>query len=113
MASIIKKIVISIRKPELEEIVASACEKVDTPAYKLIGFFFILTTIKEDLRKDDVDKLEALFKALDKDGNEVAKRLLSIVTQDYMNKHNVPYQLRQRIHKLLGLRYKPNPRLQK
>ena len=113
MAGIIGKIVVSIRKPELAEIVASACEEINTPAYQLIGFFFVLATTKENLKKDDVDKLGILFKTLDKDGNEVVKRLLSIATQDYINKHEVPYQLRQRIHKLLGLRYRPNPRLQK
>ena len=113
MAGIIGKIVVSIRKPELAEIVASVCEEINTPAYQLIDFFFVLATRKENLKKDDVDKLGILFKTLDKDGNEVAKRLLSIATQDYINKHEVPYQLRQRIHKLLGLRYRPNPRLQK
>ena len=107
MTIIIVKIVVSIRKPELAEVVNDACRSKDTPAYDLIDFFFVLGTVTE-LEEKDVDKLKLLLKKFDDDGNEVAKRLLSIVTQDYLNKHNVQYKLRQKIFKALGLEYKSN-----
>lgn len=107
MAIVIGKIVTSIRKPELAEVVNDACRNEDTPAYDLIDFFFVLGTATE-LEEKDVDKLKSLLKKFDKDGNKVAKRLLSIVTQDYLNKHNVQYKLRQKIFKALGFEYKSN-----
>lgn len=107
VAVIIGKIVTSIRKPELAEVVTEACSKKNTPAYDLIDFFFALGTAKT-LRKKDVDKMSKLFRMFDKDRNEVAKRLLSIVTQNYLNKHNVQHELRQRTYKELGVEYRPN-----
>lgn len=107
VAVIIGKIVTSIRKPELAEVVTEACGKKNTPAYDLIDFFFALGTAKT-LRKKDVDKMSKLFRMFDKDRNEVAKRLLSIVTQNYLNKHNVQHELRQRTYKELGVEYRPN-----
>ena len=110
IAIIIGRIVTSIRKPELAKVVTEACRKEDTPAYDLIDFFFALGTVTT-LRKKDVDKMIKLLRKLDKDRNEVAKRLLSIVTQDYLNKHNVQYELRQRTYRELGVGYRPNLQL--
>ena len=107
IAIIIGRIVNSIRKPELAEVVADACRKEGTPAYDLIDFFFDLGTGRT-LRKKDVDKMSKLIKKLDNEGNEVAKRLLSVVTQDYLNKHNVQYELRRRTYRELGVVYRPN-----
>ena len=107
IAAIIGRIVTSIRKPELAEVVTDACKKEDTPAYDLIGFFFDLGTVIK-LRKKDVTKMTKLFKKLDRERNEVAKRLLSLVTQDYLNKHNVQYELRQKAYKELRVSYQPN-----
>ncbi len=107
IAVIIGRILTSIKKPELAEVVADACKKKDTPAYDLIGFFFDLGTVTT-LRKKDVDKMSKLLRKLNRDRNEVVKRLLSIVTQDYLNKHNVQYELRQRTYKELEVEYRPN-----
>lgn len=107
IAIIIGRIVTSIRKPELAEVVADACRQENTPAYDLIDFFFDLGTATR-LRKKDVDKMSRFLKKLSKERNEVAERLLSIVTQDYLNKHNVQHELRQRIYRELGVNYRPN-----
>ena len=108
MSVLIRNIVVSIRKPELEEVVKEVCQEVDTPAYDLIGFFFVLETAIE-LRKKDVESMEALVKKLDRNRNNMAERLLSITTQDYLNKHSLNYSLRQRIYKQLRIDYRPNP----
>ena len=107
IAGLIGRIVNSIRKPELKGVVTDVCGKEDTPAYDLIDFFFTLGTAAT-LRKKDVDKMSKLLKKLDKDRNEVAKRLLSIVTQDYLNKNNVQHELRQRTYRELRVEYRPN-----
>ena len=110
MATVIGRIVASIRKPELAEVVSDVCDNENTPAYDLIDFFFVLATATE-IGEGDADKLRTLHRKFDEDKNEIAKRLLSIVTQDYLNKHNVPYKLRQKIFKALKIRYQPNPQL--
>lgn len=107
IAMLIGKIVTSIRKPELAEVMTDVRRKEDTPAYDLIDYFFGLGTAKT-LRKKDVDKMSKLIKKLDKQQNEVARRLLSIMTQDYLNKHNVKYELRRRTYRELRVGYRPN-----
>ena len=107
ISAVIRRIVISIRKPELTEVVTEVCRKEDTPAYDLIDFFFTLGTVMT-LRRSDVNKMNTLLKKLKEDRNEVAERLLSIVTQDYLNKHYVPHELRQKIFAELGIEYRPN-----
>ena len=108
MTALILKVVASIRKPELAEVVKEVCQETDTPAYDLIGFFFVLETASE-IQERDVDSMEALITKFDRSRNDIARRLLSITTQDYLNKHSLQYWLRQKIYKQLSIDYRPNP----
>lgn len=107
IAGILHKIVDSVQKPELAEVVAEVCKEENTPAYDLIDFFFILETAAK-LQTEDIDKMNKLVNKFDKDENKIPERLLSLVTQDHLNRHNVQRRLRQRIYNLLNIKYQPN-----
>ena len=80
------RIVYSIEKPELSPVIYAVCRKKGNVAHRIIeGMFRIRTRgIKSD---HDIDGIEKIFQDLDADGNEVAKRILSIWSQFYLSTH--------------------------
>ncbi len=103
---LLRRIGISIRKPELREVVHVSLGH-NTTARKLLGFFFLLDTAKK-LTKKDVDHFIDLIDELKRNKNTVAERLLSLVIQIYANTHDIEFALRQRIFQNLDIRYKAN-----
>lgn len=104
---ILRKIGVSIRKPELLAVIRDTYGQGQVPAYDLLRFFFVLDTAVE-LQEGDVDYLEEICDGFKKEHNVVAERLLSIAVQSYANTHHVPYKLRQRMYEKLDIRYKAN-----
>ena len=104
---LLRKIVVSIRKPEISRIVHEVFRKEQTPAYEILQALFDLST-SEVVDRDVVTGLEHLYTKLDKANNAVAVRILSIEMQRYLNTHRVQFQQRQRMFAILGFKYRPN-----
>lgn len=103
----LRKIGVSIRKPELLAVIRDTYGKGQVPAYDLLRLFFVFDTAVE-LQESDVDYMEELCDGFRKEHNVVAERLLSLAVQTYASTHYVPYKLRQRMYKKLDIRYKAN-----
>lgn len=108
IGSLLRKILISIRKPELRKVVDTMCQENDTPAYDLLRILFILET-SENLSEQSVKQITDTFIRFDGNQNTVAMRLLSLWIQHYANTHEINYRLRDKLFNALGLNYRPNP----
>ena len=108
IGSLLKKVAVSIRKPELLQIVETMYQRKDTPAHDLLHIFFLLD-ISEELSSKDFKKITNVLSKFDKNRNAVAKRLLSLNVQFYLNTHTVDYRLREKIFSTLDRKYQPNP----
>ena len=104
---LLRKIVASIRKPEITRIVSEVFRRDPTPAYEILHALFELTTTKE-VDSDLVVALDQLHARLERTNNVVALRILSLEMQAYLNTHRIEYRQRQRMFRLLGLKYRPN-----
>ena len=104
---LLRRIVISIQKPEVVRIVGEVFQQSPTPAYGLLQAFFTLKT-REELDRNVVARLERLHTDLTKTNNVVAMRVLSLEMQSYLNTHSVHYQERQKMFEILGFKYRPN-----
>ena len=104
---LLRKIVVSIRKPEIARIVHEVFSKEPTPAYEILQVLFDLST-SEVIDHHVVKGLEHLYTKLDKANNAVAVRLLSLEMQRYLNTHRVQFQQRQKMFAILGFKYRPN-----
>ena len=96
IGSLLKKVVISIRKPELLEVVETMVRRKNTPAYDLLYSFFLLDT-SEKLSSQDVKKITDTIRKFEKSQNIVARRLLSFGVQYYANTHEIHYRLREKL----------------
>ena len=108
IGSLLEKVVLSIRKPELLEIVETICNRKDTPAYELLYSFLLLST-SEDLSPHSVRKITNTLARFQKTRNTVAQRLLSLSLQHYANTHHIHYSLREKLFQALRINYRPNP----
>ena len=104
---LLRKIVISIQKPEISRIVSSVFQSESTPAYEVLQALFELATT-EDVDGRLVNLLERSYAKLDRANNAVAVRILSLEMQGYLNTHHVHQRQRQRMFSILGLKYRPN-----
>ena len=104
---LLRKIVVSIRKPEIARIVHEVFSKEPTPAYEILQALFDLST-SEVIDHHVVTGLDHLYTKLDKANNAVAVRLLSLEMQRYLNTHRVQFQQRQKMFSILGFKYRPN-----
>ena len=107
LGSLLNKVVVSVRKPELLPIIETMYQRRDTPAYDLLHIFFLLDT-SEKLSPRNVEKITNTLNKFDKCKNAVAKRLLSLHLQHYLNTHEVRYNLREKLFNALGIAYRPN-----
>ena len=111
IALLLKKIVASIRKPELLEIVEKMYQKKNNPAYDLLYTLFLLDT-SENLSSQNVENITNTIGKFKKSNNTVAHRFISLSLQHYVNTHQIHYILREKLFKALDIDYRPNlPRL--
>ncbi len=108
IGSLLAKVVVSIRKPELLEIVETIYQRKDTPAYDLLYAFLLLST-SENLSPQSVKKITNTLKKFEKSRNRVAQRLLSLSLQHYANTHHIHHRLREKLFHALRINYRPNP----
>ncbi len=99
----IEKIVSLLNKTELLNLVKQVVEQKKTPAYELIHYYVKLYSNKEFGDKDR-DFLNSLLKK--HDDNDFIRGVLSIVTQSYLNTHNVETRIEQSVCSLLKIKYK-------
>ena len=107
IGSLLKKVVVSIRKPELLEVVETMVRQKNTPAYDLLHIFFLLET-SEKLDSQHVKKIIDILDKFEKSQNVVARRLLSFAVQYYANTHEIHFKLREELFRTLKIKYKPN-----
>ena len=108
IALLLKKIVVSIRKPELLEIVEKMYQEKNTPAYDLLYTLFLLGT-SENLSSQNVENITDTIDKFEKSNNTVAHRFISLSLQQYANTHQIHRSLREKIFNALKIRYRPNP----
>lgn len=104
---LLRKVVAAIRKPEITRIVTEVFRREPTPAYYILHALFELATTNE-VDSGLVTALDQLHDKLDKANNAVALRVLSLEMQGYLNTHRIEYRQRQRMFRILGLKYRPN-----
>ena len=109
IGSLLYKVTMSIRKPDLYEIVESMCRRRNTPAGDLILAFFILETAEDDVNTPKAKKIIDIINQFDKSHNVVARRLLSFSLQHYANTHHIPRRAREKLFQALKIDYRPNP----
>ena len=107
IALLLKKVVVSIHKPELLESVEKIYQKKNTPAYDLLYTLFLLDT-SEKLSSQNVEKITNTIDKFKKNNNTVAHRLISLPLQHYANTHHISGRLREKIFSALDLKYQPN-----
>lgn len=107
MYMILKKTAVSVGKAELVKIVREIARDRGTTAYELVGTLVAFHTV-ESIDKKWVDRIARTLKSYKKGGNEVARRIVSLETQMYLNTHHVKPGLRQQLYRELGLDYQPN-----
>ncbi|WP_041521915.1 TIR domain-containing protein [Gilvimarinus agarilyticus] len=101
----IEKVVSSINKPELEEIVFEISERKATPAYHLIRYYYLLDTSRgfdEKLKRE----LESMVSRYKRESSFFLHRMVSLRTQHYERTHIVKESYRQAIFSLLEVPYK-------
>ncbi|MGR5298467.1 TIR domain-containing protein [Vibrio mediterranei] len=99
----LEKSVNAINKPEIEQIVTEVANANDTPAYKLIRYFYLLDTAKT-FNKDLKDEFEQLLKTHPKKQFTFVRRLIQLRTLQFERTHKVKEQYRQAIFSALELK---------
>ena len=102
---LVEKILLSIWRRELTEIVSSVCENADDPAHKLIATLFDVGT-RPRVEMYDADLVEELGKNLKRENNYVVRRILSLLVHEHLRTHDAPPQVRQRLFHALDVPYK-------
>ena len=98
----IERIVSALNIIELRELVTSVAEKKATPAYDLIKYFSMLDSTDHFGEREK----KYLKKLLKQHNNHFMKTVLSLRTQQYLNTHSIPAQMKQSICSLLRINYK-------
>lgn len=102
----LEKIVSSINKPEIKEIIDDIKNRKNTPAYDVIHYFYSLDTAKS-FDEDKKEHLKALIKKNDEKSMFFLHKILSIRTQHYINTHTIKAPMKQAVSSLLKIDYKP------
>jgi len=102
----IEKIVSSISKPELKDILKSIRDKNGSPAYDIIFYYFLLDTaeVYDEAKKQE---LKLLLNKYDKKEMFFVHRVISLRTQYYLNTHSIKAPLKQSVSSMLEISYKP------
>lgn len=104
---LVNRVAGSMGKRELEAVVNEVVQDKGTMAYDLIGAFYALRSA-EEVDKPLVDRLVRLLKGCKRKKNRIARRLISLEVQQYLNTHWVSEKLRNRLFGALELVYRPN-----
>ena len=105
--TLVRRVAGSIGKKELEAVVDEVVREKGTTAYELIGVLYSLRAA-EEVEKPLVDRVVRLLRAYKRRKNRIARRLISLEVQRYLNTHWVDERLRSRLFGGLGLVYRPN-----
>ncbi len=105
---LLRKVIFSMRKPELRDVVEAVCREANTPAHELLSLVFSAASSKE-LSKKFLGRLEQFVSSLEESQNTVVRRLVSLEVQSYLSTHFVEYRLRHQIYSAIGVGYHPNP----
>lgn len=108
MALLLNKVVVSIRKPELLEIVEKIYQRENTPAHDLLYTLFLLGT-SENLSSQNIGNITNTIDKFKKSNNRVAHRFISLSLQHYVNTHRIRRSLREKLFNALDIDYRPNP----
>jgi hypothetical protein len=104
--SMLNRISFSVNSEKLMEAVGILSDKKKTPAYQMIGFLS-----KSSQNGLETQELKQLIASFDKNKNFWAKKTLSYYAQGYLSTHNIKYNERQKIYKILEIDYVPNKKL--
>ena len=107
VSALLAKVVVSIRKPELQEIVGPMFRRRSTPAYDVLYTLFLLAT-SEDIPARRMREIIEVIEGLRKSNNTVAFRLISLAVQHYANTHHIERISREKLFGALGIDYRPN-----
>lgn len=102
----IERIVSSVNKPELQDILKNIRDRMKTPAYDIIYYFSALD-VANSFDKLQKSQLAELLARYDKKDMAFMHRVLSIRTQQYINTHQIKAQIKQATSSLLEIDYKP------
>ena len=102
----IEKIVSSINKKEIRDLVTILKDKKNTPAYDLIHYFFYLDS-SDRFGDKQKEMLEKILQKYNSSEGFFMKKILSIRTQHYFNTHKVNISIKQSVCSLLELDHKP------
>ncbi len=102
----IEKIVSSLSKPELREVIKSVRDKRDTPAYDIIYYFYSLD-VSTSFDENQKQELKKLISKYNKKDMFFLHRVLSLRTQHYINTHKIKAPVKQATSSLLDIEYKP------
>ena len=102
-AGMLNRISDAVASDKLINPMSALSEKNQTPAYELIDY--IISSSQDGAKVDHVKKLFAKYQ---KSKNYWAEKVLSYYVQAYLNTHKVNYQDRQKLFKVLDLKYLPN-----
>ena len=108
---LIGRIVYAIEKPEVGPVITNLCKRKENVAHRIIEGMFRIRT-RGIMTDEDIGQIDAIIQDLDENGNEVAKRIFSILSQLYLSTHKVRYDHRQRVMGVLKVEYSPNKRKQ-
>ncbi|WAR44645.1 TIR domain-containing protein [Methylomonas rapida] len=98
----IEKIVSSISKPELKEIIEALAREKNTPAYDIISYFYFLDT----LSNFDHSARERLFEIVEKypvPKSFFINKIISIRTQWYFKTHSAKEPIKQAVYSKLDI----------
>lgn len=104
--SMLNRISFSVNSEKLTEAISILSDKKKTPAYQMIGFLSKLSQNGLEMQE-----LKELITSFDKKKNYWAKKTLSYYAQGYLSTHNIKYNERQKIYKILEIDYVPNKKL--
>ena len=106
IAVLIDKTVLSIWRRELAPIVSDVCNEAGDPAHKLIATLFEIST-RSRIDDRDGEVVDVFNTELQREGNFVVSRILSLLVQEHLRTHHAPAHVRQKIFQTLGIAYKP------
>lgn len=102
-AGMLNRISDAVASEKLTSPMSVLAEKNQTPAYELIDY--IISSSQDGAK---VDRVKRLFAKYQKSKNYWAEKVLSYYVQAYLNTHKVNYQDRQKLFKVLDIKYLPN-----
>jgi hypothetical protein len=102
----IEKIVSSLSKPDLRELIKNLRDEKNTPAYDIIYYFYSLN-VADSFDENLKNSLKNLVAKYDKKEMSFLHRVLSLRTQHYINTHRIKAIIKQSTSSILEIDYHP------